>query len=62
PGRVVSGAGNLTMTEYCTALNERIDRRLEYISGYVTYGELELLPDEEDSVEAEGGDDPQDEN
>ncbi|MEM7613388.1 MAG: hypothetical protein AAF270_17010, partial [Pseudomonadota bacterium] len=46
PGRVVSGAGNLTMTEYCTALNERIDRRLEYISGYVTYGELELLPDE----------------
>lgn len=63
-GRVdpVTSGGGKTMTSFCKALNERIDQRLEYINNYVTRGELELLPDEEDSVEVEGSDDQQREN
>lgn len=36
------------VSRYCEILNARIDERVAYIQGYVTYGPLELLPDEED--------------
>ncbi|MEO0346622.1 MAG: hypothetical protein AAF229_10220 [Pseudomonadota bacterium] len=41
------------VSRYCEILNARIDERVAYIQGYVTYGPLELLPDEEDEAETE---------
>ena len=57
PGTVIRfGQGTITnrlpISRFCEILNERIDERLAYIQGYVTYGELELLPDDS---EAGGG-------
>lgn len=43
----------MTASQYCEIINARIEKRLAYIQGYITYGELELLPDE-DEAEAAG--------
>ncbi len=54
PGTVFQTRGiirQLPLSRYCEILNARIDERVAYIAGYVTFGELELLPDEEDAVE-----------
>lgn len=38
-------------SRFCKMLNDRIDSRIAYLTGYVTYGDLELLPDEEEESE-----------
>lgn len=47
-GRVYVGATSVSFDQYCEAVNDRIDARMAYLEGYVTYGELELLPDEDE--------------
>lgn len=54
PGTVYFTRGivrQLPMNRYCEILNKRIDERIAYIQGYVTYGQLELLPDEDEAAE-----------
>ena len=50
PGRVFVGMTSMSFDEYCKVLNDRIDARMAYLEGYVTYGELELLPDEDEET------------
>lgn len=57
PGRVYVGLTSMTFDEYCEIVNERIDRRTAYLEGYVTYGELELIPDERDDASESGATD-----
>ena len=57
PGRVLVGMSSMSFSQYCEAINDRIDRHVAYLEGYVTYGELELVPDEND---ARTGDDAAD--
>ncbi|MEN7342737.1 MAG: hypothetical protein AAAFM81_07310 [Pseudomonadota bacterium] len=42
------GDGFTNGYRYCRFIEKRINLRLEYLGGYVEFGELELLPDEED--------------
>ncbi|MEN0044642.1 MAG: SEL1-like repeat protein [Pseudomonadota bacterium] len=50
PGRIFVGAISVSFDEFCESVYERIDRRFAYLEGYVTYGELVLLPDEQDEA------------
>ena len=52
PGRILVGMRSITFDEYCEAVIDRIEQRVAYLEGYVTYGELELLPDEDDDTAA----------
>lgn len=52
PGRVFVGMISVSFDEYCEAAFDRIDARMAYLEGYVTYGELELLPDEDGEADA----------
>lgn len=47
PGQVFVGFTSMRFDEYCEAVYDRVDQRVAYLEGYVTYGELELLPDED---------------
>ncbi|MEN7342736.1 MAG: hypothetical protein AAAFM81_07305 [Pseudomonadota bacterium] len=44
------GDGSMSGERYCRTLNKRIERRMEYIGGYVEFGDLELLPDEDEET------------
>lgn len=47
-----NGAGrSMDGSRYCKMLNDRIDSRIAYLAGYVTYGDLGLLPDEDEGSE-----------
>lgn len=47
-----NGAGrSMDGSRFCKMLNDRIDSRIAYLTGYVTYGDLELLPDEDEGSE-----------
>ncbi len=48
PGRVFVGNISMPFDQYCEAIYARIDTRFAYLEGYVTYGDLELVPDELD--------------
>lgn len=39
--------GSMDGSRYCKMLNDRIDSRVAYLTGYIEYSGLELLPDEE---------------
>ena len=57
PGQAL---GSIDGSRYCQMINDRIDARIEYLTGYVEYGTLELLPDEEEDnpdEPADSGDD-----
>ena len=52
PGRVILADGSsMDMSNYAQAIKSRMERRLEYLRGYVDYGELELIEDEYDRQE-----------
>ncbi len=53
PGRVFIGMVSVSFEEYCEAVSDRIEARMAYLEGYVTYGELVLLPDEDEEADAE---------
>lgn len=38
--------GSVSVDRFCKTLNARIEKRMQYLGGYVEFGELELLPDE----------------
>ena len=42
------GTGNGNVWGYCRNIEKRINIRLEYLGGYVEFGELELLPDDDE--------------
>ena len=49
PGRVILADGSsMEMSRYAGAIKARVERRMEYLRGYVDYGELQLIEDELD--------------
>ncbi len=58
PGRVFVGTVSMSFDQYCDAIYKRIDTRFAYLEGYVTYGELELVPDEFDEAAESSQSDP----
>ncbi|MEL7298675.1 MAG: hypothetical protein AAGJ86_13515 [Pseudomonadota bacterium] len=44
--------GSTSQEVYCQEIKARIEMRMQYLGGYVEFGELELLPDEEEDAEA----------
>lgn len=59
PGRIyTTGFGSESFVGFCDRINRRIETRLEYVGGYIDYGELELLPDEQAPGEGQSNDKP----
>lgn len=53
---VLRNGRSVDATRYYAAIEERLQRRYEYLQGYVEFGELETLPDELDPDLAEDED------
>ena len=53
---VLRNGRSVDATRYYAAIEERLQRRYEYLQGYVEFGELETLPDELDQGLAKDGD------
>ncbi|WP_405239755.1 SEL1-like repeat protein [Lentisalinibacter orientalis] len=52
---VLRNGRSVDATRYYAAIEERLQRRYQYLQGYVEFGELETLPDELDQDLAEDG-------
>ncbi|MEM7763843.1 MAG: hypothetical protein AAF290_07150 [Pseudomonadota bacterium] len=45
-----SARGSMPQYKYCRMLKDRVEMRMQYLGGYVEFGELELLPNEQDGT------------